>query len=107
MGTTEDEYQPGDELLVTRAEIDYLLRQLNPYLSRPLDASQMVSGQQSEDFRLKFLVARALEFYKLKPGFRRAFEGSFKNMRDAIPTGRTHSESCRLYQSFGPQFTSL
>lgn len=44
VGTTDDEYQPGDELLVTRAEIDYLLRQLNPYLSRPLDASQMVSG---------------------------------------------------------------
>jgi len=44
VGTTDDEYQPGDELLVTRAEIDYLLRQLNPYLSRPLDASQVVSG---------------------------------------------------------------
>jgi len=44
VGTTDDEYQPGDALLVTRAEIDYLLRQLNPYLSRPLDASQMVSG---------------------------------------------------------------
>jgi glycerol-3-phosphate dehydrogenase len=44
VGTTDDEYQPGDELLVTRAEIDYLLRQLNPYLRRPLKASQMVSG---------------------------------------------------------------
>jgi glycerol-3-phosphate dehydrogenase len=44
VGTTDDEYHPGDELLVTRAEIDYLLRQLNPYLSRPLDASRMVSG---------------------------------------------------------------
>ncbi len=44
VGTTDDEYQPADALLVTRAEIDYLLRQLNPYLSRPLNAGQMVSG---------------------------------------------------------------
>ena len=44
VGTTDDAYQPGDELLVKGAEIDYLLRQLNPYLRRPLDASRMVSG---------------------------------------------------------------
>jgi glycerol-3-phosphate dehydrogenase len=44
VGTTDDEYQPGGELLVTRAETDYLLRQLNPYLSRALAASQMVGG---------------------------------------------------------------
>lgn len=44
VGTTDTGYKPGEEMLVTREEIDYLLRQLNPYLSSPLHADQVVSG---------------------------------------------------------------
>jgi glycerol-3-phosphate dehydrogenase len=44
VGTTDTGYEPGEEMVVTRDEIDYLLRQLNPYLSSPLRADQVVSG---------------------------------------------------------------
>lgn len=44
VGTTDTGYTPGEEMVVTREEIEYLLRQLNPYLSSPLRADQMVSG---------------------------------------------------------------
>jgi len=44
VGTTDTGYTPGEAMVVTRQEIDYLLRQLNPYLSSPLRADQMVSG---------------------------------------------------------------
>lgn len=44
VGTTDDEVGPDAELLVTHKEIDYLLRQLNPYLSVPLTVDQVVSG---------------------------------------------------------------
>ena len=44
VGTTDTGYTPGEEMVVTREEIDYLLRQLNQYLSTPLTADQMVSG---------------------------------------------------------------
>jgi len=44
VGTTDTGYTPGEEMVVTREEIDYLLRQLNPYLSSPLRADQVVSG---------------------------------------------------------------
>jgi glycerol-3-phosphate dehydrogenase len=44
VGTTDDEVGPDAELLVTHQEIAYLLRQLNPYLSVPLTADQVVSG---------------------------------------------------------------
>jgi len=44
VGTTDTGYKPGEEMIVTREEIDYLLRQLNPYLSSPLRADQVVSG---------------------------------------------------------------
>ena len=44
VGTTDTGYTPGEEMVVTRQEIDYLLRQLNPYLSSPLRADQVVSG---------------------------------------------------------------
>lgn len=44
VGTTDSEWEPGDEMVVTRVEIEYLLRQLNPYLSEPLRADQVVSG---------------------------------------------------------------
>jgi glycerol-3-phosphate dehydrogenase len=44
VGTTDTGYTPGEEMVVTREEVDYLLRQLNPYLSSPLRADQVVSG---------------------------------------------------------------
>lgn len=44
VGTTDTGYTPGEEMVVTREEIDYLLRQLNPYLGSPLHADQVVSG---------------------------------------------------------------
>lgn len=44
VGTTDTGYTPGEEMVVTREEIEYLLRQLNPYLSSPLRADQVVSG---------------------------------------------------------------
>jgi glycerol-3-phosphate dehydrogenase len=44
VGTTDTGYTPGEEMVVTREEIDYLLRQLNPYLQSPLRADQVVSG---------------------------------------------------------------
>ncbi len=44
VGTTEDPASPDAEMLVTRSEIDYLLRQINPYLNRPLAAADVVSG---------------------------------------------------------------
>jgi glycerol-3-phosphate dehydrogenase len=44
VGTTDTGYKPGEEMVVTAEEIDYLLRQLNPYLSVPLRADQVVSG---------------------------------------------------------------
>jgi glycerol-3-phosphate dehydrogenase len=44
VGTTDTPAGPATEMLVTGDEIGYLLRQVNPYLSRPLAASQIVSG---------------------------------------------------------------
>jgi glycerol-3-phosphate dehydrogenase len=44
VGTTDTGYTPGEEMVVTRQEIEYLLRQLNPYLSSPLRPDQVVSG---------------------------------------------------------------
>src|SRR5262249_29691891 len=44
VGTTDTGYTPGEEMVVKREEVDYLLRQLNPYLSSPLRADQVVSG---------------------------------------------------------------
>jgi glycerol-3-phosphate dehydrogenase len=44
VGTTDTGYEPGEEMVVTREEIEYLLRQLNPYLNSPLRADQVVSG---------------------------------------------------------------
>ena len=44
VGTTDTGYTPGEEMVVTREEIEYMLRQLNPYLSSPLRADQVVSG---------------------------------------------------------------
>jgi glycerol-3-phosphate dehydrogenase len=44
VGTTDTGYTPGEEMVATREEIDYLLRQLNPYLRSPLSANQVVSA---------------------------------------------------------------
>jgi glycerol-3-phosphate dehydrogenase len=44
VGTTDTPASPAVDLVVTRDEIDYLMRQINPYLSRPLSASGIVSG---------------------------------------------------------------
>ncbi|MCU1236276.1 MAG: FAD-dependent oxidoreductase [Candidatus Solibacter sp.] len=44
VGTTDDAAPPEAEMVVTRDEINYLLRQVNPYLDRPLSADRMVSG---------------------------------------------------------------
>ena len=44
VGTTEDEATPETKMAVSHAEAEYMLRQLNPYLSQPLRIEQAVSG---------------------------------------------------------------
>jgi glycerol-3-phosphate dehydrogenase len=44
VGTTDTGYTPGEEMVVTREEIDYLLRQINPYLNSPISAKDVMSG---------------------------------------------------------------
>jgi glycerol-3-phosphate dehydrogenase len=44
VGTTDDEARLGDELVVTKDEVAYVLRQLNKYLARPATPNQIVSG---------------------------------------------------------------
>jgi glycerol-3-phosphate dehydrogenase len=44
VGTTDTEVPISDELVVTRDEVDYLLRHLNRYLARPVAPEQIVSG---------------------------------------------------------------
>jgi glycerol-3-phosphate dehydrogenase len=44
VGTTEREVAPGDDLYVTEEEVTYMLRQLNKYLAKPLQPSDIVSG---------------------------------------------------------------
>ena len=44
VGTTDTGYTPGEEMVATQDEIEYLLRQLNPYLNSPLSASHVVSA---------------------------------------------------------------
>ncbi len=44
VGTTDDEAKLGDELVVTRAEVVYVLRQFNKYLAQPATPNQIVSG---------------------------------------------------------------
>src|SRR5262249_34121202 len=44
VGPTDNAASPGAEMVITRQEIDYLIRQINPYLQRPLHASDVVSG---------------------------------------------------------------
>ena len=44
VGTTEQEVEPGDELSLTHAEVDYLLRHLNRFVASPVKASDVVGG---------------------------------------------------------------
>jgi glycerol-3-phosphate dehydrogenase len=44
VGTTDDEAHEGDELVVLKSEVEYLLRHLNRYLVTPLTIDQLVSG---------------------------------------------------------------
>jgi glycerol-3-phosphate dehydrogenase len=44
VGTTESEVESGDELLVTRDEIGFMLGQLNKYLQTAVTPEQVVSG---------------------------------------------------------------
>src|SRR5262249_8600437 len=44
VGTTETEVQPGDELYVTREDVDFILGQLNKYLAIPVSPNQIVAG---------------------------------------------------------------
>ena len=44
VGTTDDEAHPGDEMIVTRAEAEYLLRHLNRYVVTPFRVDQIVSA---------------------------------------------------------------
>ena len=44
VGTTDEAVAIDAEMTVTAGEVDYLLRQLNPYLARPLQACEVVSA---------------------------------------------------------------
>ena len=44
VGTTDEEVEPDAELVVTRADVEYMLRQLNQYLARPVTPDEIVSG---------------------------------------------------------------
>ena len=44
VGTTEEEVAPDAELVVTKADVDYLLLHINQYLARPVTPDEIVSG---------------------------------------------------------------
>lgn len=44
VGTTDEEVSPEAELVVTKSDIEYLLRHLNRYLVHPVTPKQIVSG---------------------------------------------------------------
>jgi glycerol-3-phosphate dehydrogenase len=44
VGTTDEEVTPETELVVTKEDVEYLLRHLNRYLARPATADDIVSG---------------------------------------------------------------
>jgi glycerol-3-phosphate dehydrogenase len=44
VGTTDEEVSPDAELLVTKADVEYMLRHLNQYLARPVTPDEIVSG---------------------------------------------------------------
>jgi glycerol-3-phosphate dehydrogenase len=44
VGTTDEEVSPGAELVVTKKDVEYMLRHLNQYLARPVVTEDIVSG---------------------------------------------------------------
>src|SRR5580700_9082592 len=44
VGTTDEEVSPEADLVVTKADVEYMLRQLNQYLARPVTPDEIVSG---------------------------------------------------------------
>jgi glycerol-3-phosphate dehydrogenase len=44
VGTTDEEVRPETELVVTKGDVEYLLRHLNQYLARPVTPDDIVSG---------------------------------------------------------------
>ncbi len=44
VGTTDEEVAPETELVVTKGDVDYLLRHLNQYLAHPVTPDNIVSG---------------------------------------------------------------
>jgi len=44
VGTTDEEISPDAELVVTKEDVDYLLRHLNQYLATPVTPNDIVSG---------------------------------------------------------------
>jgi glycerol-3-phosphate dehydrogenase len=44
VGTTDEEVSPDAELIVTKKDVEYMLRQLNHYLARPITPDEIVSG---------------------------------------------------------------
>jgi glycerol-3-phosphate dehydrogenase len=44
VGTTDEEVSPETELVVTKGDVEYMLRQLNQYLERPVTPDEIVSG---------------------------------------------------------------
>jgi glycerol-3-phosphate dehydrogenase len=44
VGTTEQEVAPGEEMFVTRDDVKFMLGQLNKYVERPIQPSQIVAG---------------------------------------------------------------
>jgi len=44
VGTTDEAVTPETELVVTKGDVDYLLRHLNQYLARPVTRDDIVSG---------------------------------------------------------------
>lgn len=44
VGTTDEEVSPEEELVVTKEDIEYLLRHLNQYLATPVSPGDIVSG---------------------------------------------------------------
>src|SRR5215470_13964986 len=44
VGTTDEEVSPDAELVVTKEDVEYLLRHLNQYLAKPVSPDDIVSG---------------------------------------------------------------
>jgi len=44
VGTTDEEVSPDAELVLTKTDVDYLLRHLNRYLAKPVNPDDIVSG---------------------------------------------------------------